>query len=370
MSSRRMYVPSLVPAALVVGLTLSACTEPAPELEPGEVATTVASRHGRRAQLRTIEDYLALPGPVAIAHRGFGANLGEDPSRPIENTVAAVRRGLAAGATIVEVDLQRTADGVVVVHHDDFFLPDLTCLNALTLAELQARNPAIPTLRSVLREVERFDGEHGRRGLIVLELKTPPPLCDPDDRDELALVTDAVAVVRRAGLEDQVMFDSFSPALLDLAAQLAPEIPTELSVGALQLLSPAQVEAATGLPVRFIDKARGLGLTWAEVGVIARLPGYSSVGQALATAQAVGARQVALDLLLLGQAEQVQPGSGAAIIAGAHGLGLEASVYTVADASQWQFAAALGADSIYADDVAEAIALQPALGLGACADDD
>lgn len=49
--------------------------------------------------------------PVQIAHRGFA---GVYP----ENTVAAVRGAAADGADMVEVDVQPTADGDVVVFHD------------------------------------------------------------------------------------------------------------------------------------------------------------------------------------------------------------------------------------------------------------
>ncbi|TMK20451.1 MAG: glycerophosphodiester phosphodiesterase, partial [Actinobacteria bacterium] len=46
-----------------------------------------------------------------IGHRGAAA-LGP------ENTIAAVEAGLAAGADGVEIDVRRTADGVVVLMHD------------------------------------------------------------------------------------------------------------------------------------------------------------------------------------------------------------------------------------------------------------
>src|SRR6516165_8464389 len=97
----------------------------------------------------TIEQLLDLDvRPFAIAHRGFGDNRGEDPSRPIENSVAAVRRGFQAGASIVEVDVQLTRDGEVVVFHDDF-LDDFTCLNSLSFGELRHRMPFIPSLAAV-----------------------------------------------------------------------------------------------------------------------------------------------------------------------------------------------------------------------------
>ena len=59
--------------------------------------STRAAEPGGRKHAATVDDLLALDvRPFAIAHRGFGANLGEDPSRPIENTVA---NNTAAGST-------------------------------------------------------------------------------------------------------------------------------------------------------------------------------------------------------------------------------------------------------------------------------
>ena len=49
--------------------------------------------------------------PLIIAHRGDSAH------RP-ENTLAAFAAGLEAGASIVELDVQLTSDGELVVIHD------------------------------------------------------------------------------------------------------------------------------------------------------------------------------------------------------------------------------------------------------------
>ena len=50
--------------------------------------------------------------PRVFAHRG-GCALGP------ENTIAAFDRGLAAGADGLELDVRLSADGVVVVCHDE-----------------------------------------------------------------------------------------------------------------------------------------------------------------------------------------------------------------------------------------------------------
>src|SRR5687767_5361090 len=51
--------------------------------------------------------------PVIIAHRG-AARPGSHP----ENTVAAFRRARALAADWVELDVRRTGDAQIVVHHD------------------------------------------------------------------------------------------------------------------------------------------------------------------------------------------------------------------------------------------------------------
>ena len=163
----------------------------------------------------TVEDLLDLDvKPFAIGHRGFGDNLGEDPSWPIEDTVAAVRRRFMAGISVVEVDVQLTRDHEVVVFHDDF-LSDYTCLNRLTMAEIKERLPFVPTLHAVLHEARRFDERSGPlRGLVIIELKAAAPLCDPHDTQEHAIVSAVTKVIRHAHMTRQVMLTSFSPALL------------------------------------------------------------------------------------------------------------------------------------------------------------
>jgi glycerophosphoryl diester phosphodiesterase len=71
---------------------------------------------------------------LAAAHRGYSAAFPE-------NTLAALEAALDAGAGLVEIDLQRSADGAVVIFHDDTL--DRTTdgsgpVAGHTLAELQA----------------------------------------------------------------------------------------------------------------------------------------------------------------------------------------------------------------------------------------
>jgi glycerophosphoryl diester phosphodiesterase len=297
----------------------------------------------------TAEDFLRLNvRPIAIGHHGVGPNQGESPALPIENTVDSVEQAYGQGARVVEVDVQLTQDGQLAVFHDDF-LSDFTCIHSLTLAQLQQRLPYVPELRDVLEVARRFNRKAGDDlgGILIVELKAFSPHCDPADELEQALVSAVVPEVRKAKMADQVIFDSFSPALLYLAAQTAPEIPRELDLSGLQLLTPAQIQAITGLPVTIINKKNSLGLTWAEIGPVYRLPGYASPQQFLATGMALNVRVVGGEMDFLAPAEQQQPGSGAAFVAGAHSLGLRVFADPAGSEADWNFFASLGVDAIY-----------------------
>jgi glycerophosphoryl diester phosphodiesterase len=283
--------------------------------------------------------------PFAIGHRGSGANL-DDRSRPIENTVPAVRSGFRAGLSVVEIDVQLTRDGEVAAFHEDF-LPDLTCLNLLTLAELQARLPHVPTLHAVLNQARQFnEGSGPLRGLVIVELKPAAPLCDPHDTQEHAIVSAVSDVVRRREMTDQVLLTSFSPALLSIAAHEAPEIERILAVSGLQFLTAEQIQDRLRLPVTLIDKTINLGLQWAEVGLIFRLPGYRSIGELLSAAVGTGARVVEADLFLLQSA-------GAPLVEALHAFPFQLKVFgfTATTAAEWTFLQELGVDGIYTDDV-------------------
>jgi len=312
----------------------------------------------------TVDDLLALDvRPIAIGHRGFGENLGEDPSRPIEDTVTAVRWGFRAGLSVVEVDVQRTADGEIVALHDDFLQPDFACIHRLTLAKLRARLPHVSTLQAILLQARLFNWPWWPlRGIVIVELKAPSPLCDPDDTQEHALVSSVAGVIRRVGMADQVILTSFSPVLLLHARAQIPEVVRSLTIDGLQFLTLEEIK--TALKNRFgdvsvtpIEKHPGfgipdLGLQWAEIGSLLRLPGYRSIGEMIATASGVGARVVEVERLML-----LAPG-GAQLVELLHRVSLEVFGYTADDEEEWRLLKLLGVDAIYTNDVPLGVELQ------------
>lgn len=363
------------PLALALALLLAftaACSDGAaptgPSASEGAQRADRPAVHGPASGLHlpsTVRQLLALgDGPVAIAHRGMGANLGEDPDRPIENTLSAVRQGFEIGASVVELDLQMTADGEIVTWHDDF-LEDFTCIRSLTRKELEDRAPHIPSFQAVLQTAARFNRRNPDRltGLLTVDLKSSSPHCDPEDAVEKdgTFVSNVIGVVRRLNATDLVYFNSMSPVLLGQARDLAPEIPRQLTLIVLQFLSAEQVEAALGLPVTLIDKEPDYGLQWVEVGPAFRVPGYASVEQAIATAFATEAEIVSYDLQLLGQLEQAAAGSAGQLVQSTLDLGFRVFAGDVSEAAHWHFGAALGVGALYADNVPLAVGLQPPL---------
>ncbi len=307
----------------------------------------------------TLDDLFGWPAPYALGHRGYGANRGEDAARPLENTLEAFQQAFRDGIRIVELDLQMTADGKVVVFHDEF-LPDLTCISALTYDQLLLRQPQVPLFRAVLNSSRHFSNAGAPSGLMLAEIKVPVPLCDGANTSaqaevsESALVAAVVADIRRARMEAQVMLNSGSPSILRHALQQAPEIKRALTLNVLQMLPPELVAQLVRLPVSLIERT-DCGLPWYNVGPIARLPSYfcatSStcafqrfVGTALGCA---GAAAVSLDKTVL-----LQAGAGAAgLVAALHGAGLEVIVWTVDTATEWNTVAAAGADGITTNNI-------------------
>lgn len=83
--------------------------------------------------------------PLAIAHRGASG-------REVENSLAAFRAAQALGADAVELDVHATADGALVVHHDEkvgsFHITRGTLKEARTLA--LGNGERVPTLDEAL----------------------------------------------------------------------------------------------------------------------------------------------------------------------------------------------------------------------------
>lgn len=321
----------------------------------------VSQASGNKQTFWTIDNLIEdKVRPYVIGHRGYGENLGEDPTLPIENTLKSVRRAFDAGVSIVEVDVSVTADGRAVAIHDDF-LADGTCINTLTFDELREHLSYVPTLESVLRVAKKYARKSPHiSGLINIEVKTPAPMCDPYDVTEAPLVASVLYAVEKTKMQEQVVIEAFSPAIMQMFANEALNLKRNFSINALQLLSAEEIEAETGLPVTLIDKDAGFGLQWAEIGPYFRLPGYESLEQYIGVALMLGSQFVTLDRLMLLQMEMLQSGLGAMVVGQLHELGFTVTVYTVDTAPEWEMFAAMGLDGIYTNNIPMGLAYEAA----------
>ncbi|MCR4406029.1 MAG: glycerophosphodiester phosphodiesterase [Anaerolineae bacterium] len=167
-------------------------------------------------------DYFYQGRVLNFAHRGASA-------RAPANTLSAFRLAAELGADGVELDVQLSKDGAVVVIHD--FTVDATTdgsgpVAEKKLAELQALDAGswfdaafagehIPTLQEVMDAV-------GYRLLLNIELKLPFTLVNT------GLEAEVVRLIEDNNLVDRVIVSSFHPLALRRVKSLNPRIPTGL----------------------------------------------------------------------------------------------------------------------------------------------
>lgn len=175
--------------------------------------------HNAAGSMNVTKPFFRAARPQVFAHRG-GCALGP------ENTLAAFDRGIAAGADGLELDVRLSADGIVVVHHDETL--DRTTNGAgpvatRTAAELAAVDAGyrfrregrfefrglhvgIPTLREVLRRYPDIP--------IIIEMKV-----------NSAEMGDAVAAeVGRADAVDRVCAAGFGARAVRAARAALPQM--------------------------------------------------------------------------------------------------------------------------------------------------
>lgn len=154
----------------------------------------------------------ALPGvppkrTLLLGHRGVRGSLPE-------NTLAAFRRALDE-LDGLETDLQRSADGVLVLYHD-FTLPDGRALATLRCTELHEADADIPTLEALFVLARGYP-----HALLNLELKTHGWRTGGLERAAARAICDS-------GLSARVLVSSFNPLSLLRLRLYAPGLRTAL----------------------------------------------------------------------------------------------------------------------------------------------
>jgi len=202
-----------------------------------------------------------LKFPAVHGHRG---SRGTVP----ENTLAAFEAALLAGADVLELDLGVTKDNAVIVSHEPKVTPE-RCLDAegnklaaavdirtLTLAELKKydcgslTNPnfpqqiavpgeKMPTLDEVFALVKKSGHAAAARVEFNIETKIFPyePQLSPAPEEFARLVAEAV---KKHGMEQRVIVQSFDVRTLKAIKKIAPEIRTsQLTYESLVDIVPA-----------------------------------------------------------------------------------------------------------------------------------
>lgn len=208
--------------------------------------------------------FLDWPAPLALAHRGGAAEVPE-------NSYAAIEHATSLGYRYFETDLHRTADGVVVLLHDDTV--DRTTNGTGPLAEL--------TWEQASRLRDHSGGRLVRLDEVLADF---PDLRLNLDVKEDAVVGPALRVVAEAGAGGRVCFASFSDRRLrairrltegavatslgrgEIARLLVPGRPpgrpvrTDTAAGAVCVQVPPRHRGLTVVTPQFVRRAHRLGL--------------------------------------------------------------------------------------------------------------
>lgn len=199
------------------------------------------------AGARIIDGISTKDNVEIIAHRGAAG------IRP-ENTLASVEQALEDGADWVEIDVQETADGQIVVVHDSDFMKlagvDLKVWNATMedLAEIDIggwfdpvyADQRTPLLREVLERARD-------RAKVLIELKYYGHNENLEHR--------VIEIVEDLGMQDQVATMSLKYPLVQKMLELRPDWPSGV-------LAATAVGDLSGLDGDFVAVSAGRASPW------------------------------------------------------------------------------------------------------------
>jgi glycerophosphoryl diester phosphodiesterase len=149
-----------------------------------------------------------------LAHRGASAVAPE-------NTAAAFTAARDLAADGVELDVRRTRDGALAIHHD----AELDGIGAIVEHDLTDLRRAHPDLLTLDLALDICDGL-----LVNIEIKNHPD--DPDFDPDEYLANEIVALLERRARRDRVVISSFHLDTIDRVKALAPTLTTSWLTGA------------------------------------------------------------------------------------------------------------------------------------------
>lgn len=231
---------------LVLALALGGCAG-----ATGAVSTPSPGQRVERVRAALTPSPSDTPPVLVIAHRGCW-------QATSENSIAAIEACVASGVDIVELDVRRTADGVLILMHDetvDRMTNGRGRVEDLTLAEIQAlrlrrgkggedaalTSEAPPTFEAAMRAT---------RGRVFVNLDAKADVYD-----------DAFSVLERVGATDEIIMKRrVSIGESSLAAQspffrvVAMPIVSDLAGPARDLLATQTAPAPPAVEVLFTDR--------------------------------------------------------------------------------------------------------------------
>ena len=222
---------------------------------PPPTTSTTTTTEPPRPEASTLDGLLALGRPLVIAHAGG------DQDHP-HSTLYAYAQSVAAGADVLELDVQLTADGALIVQHDDTV--DRTTgttgpVAELTLAEIQALDNAHWFVPGLWGDRSRPAAEYVFRGVRTGAVEPPPgftaedfrvatfrevaerfphhvldveikiqrgPDGEEDPRSGIAAAEVLAAEIAELGREDSVIVACFDDGVLAAFQELAPGVAT------------------------------------------------------------------------------------------------------------------------------------------------
>lgn len=172
---------------------------------------------------------------IRIAHRGAS---GIAP----ENTLAAFKEAIEIGVDAVELDLQGTADGQVVVIHDgsldrttdqsgqikDTSLQTIKQADAGSWFDPKFAGESVPTLTEALVSI-------ADNAIALLEIK------------DVSLTESVVRIVQKMDMVEQSVIISFNSSAIQTVRSLEPRLPTGYIIGSKKNIQPIQLCQQLGL---------------------------------------------------------------------------------------------------------------------------
>jgi glycerophosphoryl diester phosphodiesterase len=142
-----------------------------------------------------------FPRPLILGHRGA-------PREARENTLASFARAMEAGADGVELDVQRSRDGVPVVIHDDTLERTMGVRGAVSALDWPAIGQLTQARVPSLEQAAAWAAAAG--AWLNVEVKSA------------GVEAATLRVIEGVGLSGRTLFSSFQPAVVAELGRLAP----------------------------------------------------------------------------------------------------------------------------------------------------